>query len=287
MTGYGVGGAQLGQGRVIVEVRSLNHRFVEVRVRMPGEISDHAFFVEQACRERFKRGRYDVSVRLEGSALPPTSLDLDAARHTYKELCALRDELSPDSEVPISAVAHIPALFTSSASSDPGPVRQALLSALQEASTRLNEMRGKEGQALKQELGLRLSAARSATAEIAARAPELVEAYRERLRERVERLGSEAEIQLDAGRLEVEVAILADKSDIAEELARLESHFEQFEALTSDEHPVGRRMDFLLQEISREANTIGAKSHDVTLSHSVVQLKAEVERLREQVQNVE
>ena len=287
MTGFGVGDARLGEGRVTVEVRSLNHRFVEVRVRVPTELSEHSFFLEQACRERFKRGRHDVTLRLGDSALPPPRIDLNAARNAYHELCRLRDELCPQAEVPITAITAIPSLFATTASVDSESVRHAILEALDRAVERLDEMRSSEGEALEQELSARLAGARAAAAVISKRAPELTESYRRRLKERIQRMVEDTKLQLDAARLEVEVAILADRGDIAEELARLESHFVQFERLSTEQLPVGRRLDFLLQEVSREANTIGSKSQDVDLSHAVVQLKAEVERLREQVQNVE
>ncbi|MEN9579986.1 MAG: hypothetical protein RJA70_2995, partial [Pseudomonadota bacterium] len=190
-------------------------------------------------------------------------------------------------EVPISVLAQVPGLFTSDQALDLDELRRALSEALTEAIEKHNEMRATEGAALAQELGALLRNARALREKIAERGPELGEVYRKRLAERITRLGLDLAGNVEHGRLETEVALLADRSDITEELARLGSHFEQFEALMNQELPVGRRLDFLLQEIAREGNTIGAKCQDALLSHLVVELKAETERMREQVQNVE
>ncbi len=287
MTGFGVGRAPLGRGRVAVEVRSLNHRFLEVRVRMPSEATDQAFFVEQLCRDKLQRGRYDVTVRFEGGALGAPSIDLDRGKAVYEALSKLRDEVAPGSEVPLALLAHVPDLISSDSVAELEDFRGALEQGLSSAIAKLNEMRDSEGAALQRELSGLLGGARQLRDQIAARSPELAEIYRKRLTERVTRLCQELPTSVDQGRLETEVALLADRSDVAEELARLGSHFDQFASLMEQQLPIGRRLDFLLQEIAREANTIGAKCQDAVLSHLVVELKAEVERMREQVQNVE
>ncbi|MFC1641124.1 YicC/YloC family endoribonuclease [Myxococcota bacterium] len=287
MTGFGVGEAPLGPGRLSLEIRSLNHRFLDVRVRMPPELSDHGFFLEQLARERFTRGRYDLGVRLESVILPPPAFALDRARSAYQALIALRDELAPGTEVPVGTLASLPDLISSTAVAESEDVQTSLRAALALALERLQEMRRHEGIALKRELVKRLEAARRCRESIAARSEDVIHAYRTRLRDRLCRLLVDASIPVDAGRLEMELAIMADRSDIAEELVRLSSHFDQFERLLNGEDAVGRRLDFLLQEISREANTVGAKSQDAPLAHLVVELKAETERMREQVQNVQ
>ncbi len=287
MTGFGVGDAPLGRGRLSIEIRSLNHRFLDVRVRLPPELSDHAFFVEQLARDGLTRGRYDIGVRLEGVALPPPEFALDRARAAYGALTMLRDELAPGTEVPISALTTIPDLLTTSTVANPEEVRESLRAGLGLALGHLSEMRCREGVALRRELGLRLCAARQCRESIAARSAEVVETYRARLKERLCRLLADVSVPIEAGRLEMELAIMADRSDITEELARLASHFDQFERLLDSDEAIGRRLDFLLQEIGREANTVGAKSQDAPLAHLVVELKAETERMREQVQNVQ
>jgi uncharacterized protein (TIGR00255 family) len=287
MTGFGVGDAPLGEGRLVLELRSLNHRFLEVRVRLPPELIDHAFWLEQLARERLTRGRFDVGVRLEGAAIPPPRFAMDRARAIYRALAALRDELAPGTELPISALAALPDVLTLPGSVDANDARRALEASFGRALQELEAMRKSEGQALNRALAERLHAARALCGDISARSSELVHGYRARLHDKLERLLRDAAVALDAGRLETEVALMADRSDVTEELVRLDSHFAQFEELLGGDDAVGRRLDFLLQEVSREVNTVGAKCQDAPVAHLVVALKAEVERLREQVQNVE
>jgi len=287
MTGFARGEAPLGDGRATLEIRALNHRFLDVRVRMPPELSEHSFFLEQLTREALVRGRYEVGVRLYGEALPPPKLSTERARAAFRALSQLRDELAPGSEVPLAAIAALPDVLTVTHSADSEHVRSALGVALSQALARLDEMRRAEGDALRRDLEQHLGQARRCRERIAERGNEVLDLYRTRLQQRLERLVADATVPLDRGRLETEVAVMADRSDIAEELVRLGSHFDQFAQLLQAKEPVGRRLDFLLQEIGREANTTGAKSQDAPLAHLVVELKAEVERMRQQVQNVE
>src|SRR6187431_2435825 len=152
MTGFGLGEAPLRQGRVTVEVRSLNHRFLDLRLRLPAELVDHTFFVEQLCRERLGRGRYDVSVRIDTGALPPTELDLSRARVVYAALARLRDELSPGAELPLSVLAGMPGLFVAAEGTNVQPLRAALGQSLDAALNNLDQMRATEGAVLATEL---------------------------------------------------------------------------------------------------------------------------------------
>jgi uncharacterized protein (TIGR00255 family) len=165
-------------------------------------------------------------------------------------------------------------------------VRLALIHAFEAAHTHLDEMREREGAALERVLRSRLALCRELHASLSTHSEQAVEQSRARLRERIERL-LPVGASLDGSRLETEVALLAERADIAEELARLGSHFDQFDHLLAASEPIGRRLDFLLQEMTRETNTIGSKSQDAKLAHLVVAMKAEIERIREQVQNVE
>src|SRR6187431_797595 len=152
MTGFGLGEAALGEGRLCAEVRSLNHRFLELRVRLPLEIADQTFFVEQLCREQLGRGRYDVSIRIDGPVLPAPQLDLERARAAYSMLQRLRDELAPGSELPLSLLAGFPGLMTGSGVGDPEPLRAALAGGISAALESLDEMRDAEGGRLSLEL---------------------------------------------------------------------------------------------------------------------------------------
>jgi len=198
----------------------------------------------------------------------------------------LRDELSPGSELPLGLLAGFPNLLSSSSMGDPEPLRAALAQAIGTALESLDEMRATEGARLASELGERLQAVRALLSDLSRHGPSLLEAQQKRLEQRLARLVGGVEA-LDPARLALEVAVLVDRCDTTEEVVRLESHLDQFQALLHAAGPSGRKLDFLLQEMGREINTIGAKCQDANLSHLVVALKAEVERLREQVQNVE
>lgn len=293
MTGLGVGEAPLAApagapgGRLTVEIRAVNHRYLDVRVRAPSHLPDLAVGVEGLARERLTRGRFDVTVRVEGAALAAMSLDRERARSIYESLKQLRDELAPEAEVPLSLLAAVPDLFVPSIEQEREAVRDALSQAFDAAVSSLDAMRLREGSTLSDDLLRRLAVVRKLSQRIGERAPLVVEGYRKRLKERAERLRSASDVEVDPGRLEQEIALFADRVDLAEELTRLDSHTAHFEALLAGSDAVGRRLDFLLQEMAREANTIGAKGQDVAIAHAVVELKAEIERMREQVQNVE
>jgi uncharacterized protein (TIGR00255 family) len=230
-----------------------------------------------------------VSVHLEGAALPSTRFCTERARALYRSLALLRDELAPGTELPVTALTSMPDLITARTTADPERVQSALTLSFEAALQRLDEMRALEGSALGREFVARLQSVRRLRVEVSLRREAMLDGHRLRLRERLRRLLADLDspAQIDAGRLEAEIAILAERSDLTEELVRLESHFDQFQVLLGAEGPVGRRLDFLLQEIGRESNTIGAKSQDAPIAHLVVEMKAELERIREQVQNVE
>lgn len=287
MTGYGSGEAPLGRGRLLVDARAVNHRFLDVRVRLPPEIGDHAAAAEEVARRSLERGRIEITARVEGEAVASPELDVARARSAFEQLSRLRDELTPGEPVPLSLLATVPDLFTTRGGPPAKETLQALCSATEAACAALTEMRRREGAALAVDLRERLAQLRSQVASVRVRVPEAVESYRKKLGERLERLLRETRVDLDAGRLEHEVALFADKGDVTEELTRLVSHCDQVEQLLEDgSAPVGRKLDFLLQEMNRETNTIGSKSSDVTMARTVVDMKAELERMREQVQNV-
>jgi uncharacterized protein (TIGR00255 family) len=294
MTGFGVGEASLAApgksaptGKLTVEIRAVNHRYLDVRVRAPSQLPDLASSVEAIARERLTRGRFDVAVRLEGAALGAVTLHQERARSVFAALVALRDELAPGVDVPLALLASVPNLFVPSIEQAGEEVRAALSTAFDAALDSLDEMRVREGLALGDDIVGRLVTVRKLARSVTERAPQVVEHYKKKLKERAERLRLASDVDVDSGRLEQEIALFADRVDICEELTRLESHTSHFETLATSSDAVGRRLDFLLQEMAREANTIGSKSQDAGIAHAVVELKAEIERMREQVQNVE
>ncbi len=286
MTGHGVGEVALGSSRVQIEVRSVNHRYLEVRVRLPTELLEHSGFVEEQARNHLGRGRIEVTGRLSGDALSAPVLDVARARAAYEQLLALRDALSPREPLPLSLLASVPDLFVARGFSDVRASREALALATEQACRAVTEMRVLEGTSLAADLRLRITRLIEYVDQVEARVPELVELARKKLRERIEKLLGA--IPVEEGRLEQEITLFADRSDVTEECTRLRSHSAQFRTLLTSgtNDALGRRFDFLLQEMAREANTIGAKSASADIGRLVVELKTEIERMREQVQNV-
>lgn len=289
MTGFGIGSAPSARGKVVVTLRALNHRFQDVRIRASGPLAPHAFFIETLVRERLGRGRYDVAARLEASS-EPAVLDQKLVARLFSELSTLRDDLSHAGSqlapLELAAVARLAAALPAVDGEDSefeAPLEAAFTIAVRE----LTQMRKEEGKALGKDLGARVAELTALRKRVADQAPELVLVQRRRLSERLERLLKDSGAALAPERFEQEVALLADKSDVTEELVRLESHLDQFRALLAADEPVGRKLDFVVQEIGRELNTIGSKASHAAVAEVVITAKAELERIREQVQNIE
>lgn len=288
MTGFGRGEA-MGPGRVFtVEIQSLNHRFLEIRCRLPKRLNGLEPRIQQAIQERFSRGHFEVLVLdkdLDGRGRT-LRVDVALARQYVEALRSLQHSLGLSGEVTLdmlSAQRDLIAVEESAESLDES--WRELFPALAEAMDALAKMRCREGEALVANLRMHLDQVEATLAGVAERAPEMARVQRDRLRERVAEL-LEGRLP-DPARLEQEAALLAERSDVAEECDRLRSHLAQFRTVLQQPGPQGRRLDFLLQEMHREANTIGSKSSDATLAHQVVGLKTSIERLREQVQNLE
>jgi uncharacterized protein (TIGR00255 family) len=287
MTGFGFGGAPFAGGRLTVEIRSGNQRFLDVRARLPAELSHFTMFAEQVVRERVRRGRVDVVVRAEGVGSGAAVLDRERARNAMAALAQLRDEIAPGSELPLSLLGAVPGLFAI-VEPEPDAMRAALRGAVESAMDAMDEMLLREGDALAAELGQRSGRIVTILRDVRERAEQLPAIARKRLEEKVARLIAGADAPVDAARMEAEILLSADRSDVTEEVTRLGSHVAQFEAaLAEKKEPVGRKLDFLLQEMLREAHTVAAKAQDTKVSEQIVAFKVEIERLREQVQNVE
>jgi uncharacterized protein (TIGR00255 family) len=294
MTGQGVGEAALearsgeaARGRVVAEVRAVNHRYFDLRVRASGELAEHAHAAEEVVRRLLVRGRIELTLTSEGEQSTAPTLDVARARAAFEQLVALRDALAPREAVPLGLLSTVPELFVSApADGRREALREAVLQATERACARASEMRLREGAALVADFELRAARIEAGVAEVEARLPAVLEAARARLRERIARV-LDPSVQLDHARLEHEVALFADRSDVTEECTRLRSHVAQLRRVLRE--PVegrGKRIDFLCQELAREVNTLGQKSSDAALGAVVIDLKCEVERMREQTQNV-
>ena len=289
MTGFGQGECVTSSRRYACELQSVNHRYLETRARLPKRLGALELQVQKILQGRFARGRFDVTVLEELTGERSCKLHLNRPlAHAYLDAVkTLQSELDLTGEVTLELLLSQSDLFglegeePRAADADWSAVKIALEGAM----NALAEMRREEGGALKADLLGRLEQVEETLATIAARAPEVVQSYKSRLELRLQRLLDGKSV--DPGRLEQEVAILAERSDIAEETTRVTSHLGQFRDLIQQKGPHGRRMEFLLQEMQREANTIGAKANDAKTSHDVITLKSILEQLREQVQNVE
>jgi uncharacterized protein (TIGR00255 family) len=299
MTGYGRASCELGGRRFIVELRSVNHRFLEVKMRLPFAEAGLEARIVQQFRARLDRGMVQATIRDEGGSSPlEVRADLPLARAYAGELAKVRAAIHSEEAISLELIAAQPGVLTVG---DPFPDPETLFSGLRpgldEALEALVQARTREGAALRDDLLARVVILRRIADEIDRLAADLPMLARKRLRSRLERLLGSAEsvelaqpappIQMDPQRLAQEVALLAEKTDVSEELTRLRTHLIELDRLLGETGPVGRRLEFLSQELLREFNTIGSKAQSADVASRIVGAKAELERLREQIQNVE
>jgi len=288
MTGYGRGEWQEGERRVEVEVKSFNHRYLDVSPHLPRRLNSLEAQVRNLIKQRVSRGRVEVSVQTDDSSLVEQKLELDTAlaQDYHLALKTLQQELGIPGEIRLETLANFRDIFTRKEVETDLEKEWAFLQIALEAALRnLEQMRRDEGLALRGDFLGRLTAIGEMTREIEKKAPLALEASRDRLAQRVQELSRG--IPVDEVRLAQEVAYLAERSDITEELVRIRSHLNQFREMLDDSEPAGRKLEFLLQEVNREANTIGSKASDAGIAQVAVGIKSELEKMREQVQNVE
>lgn len=288
MTGYGRGQAPAGEGYWVVELRTVNSRFLDPHLRLPSGLIGLEERVKKYLGERLSRGRASLTLTSSGAVQAPPRLVLNRplVREYRRVLDELREELGSDLDPGLAPyLSNRDLILAEEEAPDLEALWAQVLPALDEAINQAEAMRATEGAALAQDLAERLERLEALFNQAAARAPEIVENYRLRLGERLAKLMEIPEVEPQ--RLALEVAVIADKCDITEEAVRAKSHLEQFRAFLQAPEPVGRKLDFLLQELNREANTMGSKSPDAEASQLIVELKAELERVREQVQNIE
>jgi uncharacterized protein (TIGR00255 family) len=288
MTGFGRGEASAAGRSYTVEVHSVNHRFLEVRCRLPRRLQGLEPKLTQVVQQRFARGHVELAVQEKdlGAGTRRLTADLALAREYVELWRGLQRDLQLPGEVSLSLLAAQRELVAVEEAEAPVEEAWAALEpALGAALDELAAMRRREGEALEGVLERELQVIETGLDRILQRGPEAVQAQRVRLQTRIAELMDGRE--LDPGRLEQEVALLADRGDVTEECDRLRSHLAQFRAGLHQPGPQGRRLEFLLQEMQREVNTTGSKSADAPLAHEVVELKTAIERLREQVANLE
>lgn len=288
MTGFGSAGSIVGNKRITVEIKSVNHRFSEVVARMPRAFSPLEDRIRKLVQQQVSRGRFDVTVNVvqEGDKTSLVKVDKALAMDYYKSLRELGELMGISAEITAEQLSRFPQVINlQEEEEDLEEIWGGLEKALREALAGLLQMRSQEGANLESDIIHRIGIIEQFIREIVFLQPGVVEGYRERLQTRINELLGE--IPIDDARLAQEVAVFAERSNTTEELVRLQSHLEQFRRLTGSEGPVGRKLDFLIQEIHREVSTLSSKSNDAGISHLAVEIKAELEKVREQVQNVE
>ena len=299
MTGYGRGSAPVaqavaqassasGQSLLAVDIRSVNHRFFELRLHLDPQLTALGSSVEEVLRKHVSRGRVDVTLRWDGQTPGRVQLDAARARAAFQALQQLQNELSPSEPFPLSLLSSVPGLFRETGGPAEAELTRACRTATEAACRELLAMRRAEGELLGRDLAARCTQIARALDALTPTLPELVRVQQEKLRGRVTQLLAGTGLSLEPGRLEHEIAVLADRADISEELTRLDAHARALMPLLAagSDEPVGHRIDFLLQEMTREANTSAAKLPDAASTQVMLGIKAELLRMREQVQNV-
>jgi uncharacterized protein (TIGR00255 family) len=288
MTGYGRVEGLCDGRNVIVEAKSVNHRFLEIALRTPASLYPLEMEYKKKIAERFKRGRIDVSIRLEGESndTSKVNLNMDIAQGYFDVLSRLKTEFNIQEPISLKNLINFRDIFTPPAETQlDADLLNSVEKMLHEALTILVNMRQDEGIVLFSDMQMRLQAIDEIMGKIQLRAPQVVLEYQKRLSERIKDLT--AGLELDDVRLAQEVAVMADRCDITEEIVRMQSHIGQFEALLQSDEAEGRKIDFLLQEMNREINTIGSKGNDLEIARQVIEVKSELGKLREQAQNIE
>jgi len=288
MTGYGKSESVADTGKLSIEIRSVNHRYGEISVKLPRQFMSLEGEIKKRVANRFKRGKIDIFINFEqpsGVTAPP-QVNFAMAKAYHEAFLALNHHLGIYEPVPASIIiAQKDVLVSQEMTPDMEGISAALFSTLADAMDSFGDMRCKEGEALFAEIAGRIAIINEAVEVVAIRSPVAVAANVDRLKERIVKLL--ADVQLDEMRFAQEAALIADRMEITEELVRLRSHFRQFDSLLNLDEPVGRKLDFLLQEMNREVNTIGSKANDAEIAAMVVELKSEMEKVREQIQNIE
>ncbi|PKN50613.1 MAG: YicC family protein [Deltaproteobacteria bacterium HGW-Deltaproteobacteria-13] len=288
MTGYGRV-ETICQGKsIVVEAKSVNHRFLEIFLRTPSALSPLEMEYKKKITERFKRGRIEVFIRFEGEGadISKVNLNMEIARDYFDILSRLKQEFNLEAPISLKTLTGFRDIFTPPTETQLSPdflsqVEKTFLESL----AILAGMRQEEGLALFQDMQMRLKGITEILGNIKLRAPQVVSEYQKRLSERIKELTEG--FALDDARLAQEVAIMAERTDITEEIVRMHSHIGQFETLLQSEGTEGKKIDFLLQEMNREINTIGSKVGDVEITRQVIEVKSELSKLREQAQNIE
>jgi len=288
MTGFGRGEVCTDNLKTVIEMKSVNHRYCEIVLRMPRSVNVLEDRIRRVIQEKIARGRVDVFINIElrGANKPLVKVDEDLAGDYVRAANDIKARLTLDGNVTVNDLLHLPGVV--SLEEPENDVEQwwpVVQEALVKAMAGQLEMRRREGRRLQNDIKNRSGQIAEMVESIAKRSPVVTEEYRERLSQRLTELLEPG--TLDMSRLDTEVVIIAERASITEEIVRLRSHLAQLDTCMESDVPVGRKLDFLMQEINREVNTIASKSADLQINRTVVEIKSELEKIREQVQNIE
>lgn len=292
MTGFGrAAGAISTRYFVAVTAKSVNHRFLEASIRLPEYLWELEPMLRQLATDTFARGKVDVSIRVQRTSQPEYNVRInqEIANNVIPQLRSIADELGLGHAFTASDLLRVPDLLQVEAvdSEVRDEEREALASLTREAFVQMTAMREREGQALRTDIVTRLKLIRDLEEKLASRREEIRSELLASYQQRVQEIAAQAGVDVAADRIAQEVVVMVEKGDIAEELTRLTHHIEQAEKVIDGKEPAGKKLDFITQEMVREINTMGSKSRAASIRTLVVELKTEVERIREQVQNVE
>ena len=286
MTGFGRGKKIEGSFTAIVEVKSVNHRFAEYQIRMPKQLLYLEDKIKKKISEYVQRGRTEVYITIEGQSLASRQVQIDWALldEYVKYITDIKNKYAIGTELTLQDLTREELILFADKETNNEDLEGLLLAAVEEACQQLWHMRKLEGTELEKDLNCNLNKLTERLSELKEHAPKVVQQYQEKL---AKRMSDFLNGQVDETRLLTEVAIFADKSDINEEVTRLYSHINQFTQTLSLNEPIGRKLDFILQEMNREVNTIGSKANDSSIAFLVVEMKSLLEKMKEQVQNIE
>ena len=290
MTGYGRGEGTMYERKFTVEIKAVNHRYNDITVKLPRAIMGFEDEIKKAISKKVFRGKLDVFVNFESFSQEDVNISVNEplAKSYTETLRKLKSDLQLEGDVTIEMVSKFPDVITVdkniSNENTENEIRECLMKAVEDATDAFVAMREVEGETLKKNIIEKVAFVNDALQKIEERAPFVSKDYRARLEAKLADLD---EIQVDESRLLTEVMLFADKACIDEEITRLHSHISQMYSIVEESVPVGRKLDFLVQEMNRETNTIGSKSNDIQITNHVVDIKSEIEKIREQIQNIE
>ena len=289
MTGFGRGSVTENTFSVSVELKTVNNRFLDVNLRLSGEMQPLEGTIKHVIGERLSRGRVEVNLNYDRTDEITYELNRPMIAGYLKAMRQMQDEFSLTGEPDLNVIARLPNVVMPKKDDLKPEFVAGVETALRSALDDLQKMREEEGRLLKEELTSLINDIEKRLAPIESESGTVSEEYRQRLTKRIGEMlaKSESQIEIDQGRLAQEVAYLSDRSDISEEIARLRTHIDHFRTIMSEDKEVGKRLDFLTQELNREANTITSKTTNMTLKENALQIKSDIEKIREQVQNIE